>query len=121
MRRGTATGVRAPRRVVRAGPGTWCAPESATRRIARLRASTRSNRRRPSPGECVPRRDEDLIALLGTASGGAEQLGGKGASLDKLGKLGFRVPPGFCLTTAAFRAQIASGTPAPDLATAPLA
>lgn len=51
---------------------------------------------------------DDLIAWLGDATGGADVLGGKGASLDRLGKLGFRVPPAFCLTTAAFRTQLAS-------------
>ncbi|MEO8272465.1 MAG: PEP/pyruvate-binding domain-containing protein [Chloroflexota bacterium] len=49
-----------------------------------------------------------LIEWLGSATGGAEVLGGKGASLDLLGRLGFRVPPGFCLTTAAFRLQLAA-------------
>jgi rifampicin phosphotransferase len=53
----------------------------------------------------VSQASDDLIAWLGSATGGAEALGGKGASLDRLGKLGFRVPPGFCLTTAAFRAE----------------
>ena len=48
----------------------------------------------------------NLIEWLGRADGGAEALGGKGASLDQLAKLGFRVPPGFCLTTDAFRAQL---------------
>ncbi|MEO5703357.1 MAG: PEP/pyruvate-binding domain-containing protein [Candidatus Limnocylindrales bacterium] len=60
---------------------------------------------------------DELIAWLGGApdgatrqttegaNRGADALGGKGASLDKLGRLGFRVPPGFCLTTAAFRSQ----------------
>jgi phosphoenolpyruvate synthase/pyruvate phosphate dikinase len=51
---------------------------------------------------------DDLIAWLGGATGGPDVLGGKGASLDRLGKLGFRVPPAFCLTTAAFRTQLAS-------------
>lgn len=55
---------------------------------------------------------ESLVAWLGGTPGdatwGADVIGGKGASLDRLGKLGFRVPPGFCLTTAAFRAQLAS-------------
>jgi phosphoenolpyruvate synthase/pyruvate phosphate dikinase len=50
----------------------------------------------------------ELIEWLGRAAGGAEALGGKGASLDTLGRLGFRVPPGFCLTTAAFRTQLAA-------------
>jgi len=38
-------------------------------------------------------------------------LGGKGASLDRLVRLGFRVPPAFCVTTAAFERQLA-GLPA---------
>lgn len=53
---------------------------------------------------------DELTAWLGGPADGAsaaplgsEALGGKGASLDRLGRLGFRVPPGFCLTTAAFR------------------
>ncbi len=62
----------------------------------------------------------NLVAWLGEADGAAELLGGKGASLDRLGKLGFRVPPGFCLTTAAFRAQVATGAGQADLTTAPL-
>lgn len=45
-----------------------------------------------------------LIEWLGEAASGADALGGKGASLDRLIRLGHRVPPGFCVTTAAFRA-----------------
>jgi phosphoenolpyruvate synthase/pyruvate phosphate dikinase len=57
----------------------------------------------------------NLIEWLGSGTGGAELLGGKGASLDHLLKLGFRVPPGFCLTTAAFPARMASdGAQGPD-------
>ena len=55
---------------------------------------------------------EELVEWLGSARGGAEVLGGKGASLDRLGRLGFRVPPGFCLTTAAFRTQLAAAVDA---------
>ena len=54
---------------------------------------------------------DNLIAWLGQpGSDGPEAavLGGKGASLDRLGRLGFRVPPGFCLTTAAFKSQLAA-------------
>ena len=47
-----------------------------------------------------------FVEWLGSASGDSAALGGKGASLDRLARLGFRVPPGFCLTTAAFRAQL---------------
>ena len=54
-------------------------------------------------------RADGLIVWLGQGSDGSRALGGKGASLDRLAGLGFRVPPGFCLTTAAFRAQLAAG------------
>jgi rifampicin phosphotransferase len=47
-----------------------------------------------------------LIEWLGTAAGDAATLGGKAASLDRLARMGFRIPPGFCLTTAAFRRQL---------------
>src|SRR3954464_7851863 len=36
------------------------------------------------------------------------RIGGKAASLDRLAGFGFRVPPGFCLTTAAFAEQVAT-------------
>ena len=49
-----------------------------------------------------------FVEWLGSATGDAAALGGKGASLDRLARLGFRVPPGFCVTTAAFRAQVAA-------------
>ena len=55
-------------------------------------------------------RADGLIVWLGQGGDGSRALGGKGASLDRLASLGFRVPPGFCLTTAAFRAQLAAGT-----------
>jgi pyruvate,water dikinase len=64
-----------------------------------------------------------LVEWLGSAAGGAELLGGKGASIDRLAKLGFRIPPGFCLTTAAFRAQVAAAPgpgSTPSLASEPL-
>lgn len=48
-----------------------------------------------------------LVAWLGSAGSDVASLGGKGASLDRLARLGFRVPAGFCLTTAAFRAEVA--------------
>jgi len=49
-----------------------------------------------------------MVEWLGAATGDAADLGGKGASLDRLARLGFPVPPGFCVTTAAFRAQLES-------------
>ncbi len=36
------------------------------------------------------------------------RIGGKGASLNRLASFGFRIPPGFCLTTDAFAAQVAA-------------
>ena len=59
----------------------------------------------------------ELIEWLGSATGGAASLGGKGASLDMLGRFGFRVPPGFCLTTVAFRTQLAAAVDAALVAT----
>ena len=47
-----------------------------------------------------------LIEWLGSASSGQGALGGKAASLDRLAKMGFTIPPGFCLTTEAFRGQV---------------
>jgi len=49
-----------------------------------------------------------MIEWLGSAEGGQDRLGGKAASLDRLGRMGFQIPPGFCLTTEAFRAQVAT-------------
>ena len=48
------------------------------------------------------------VAWLGDAGADSATLGGKGASLHRLARLGFRVPPGFCVTTAAFRAHLES-------------
>lgn len=58
------------------------------------------------------RLEDRLIEWLGTTGDPGDlpdvaTIGGKGASLQRLAGLGFRVPPGFCLTTAAFRAQLA--------------
>ena len=36
------------------------------------------------------------------------RLGGKAVSLNRLARAGFRIPPGFCLTTDAFAAQVAT-------------
>ncbi len=38
----------------------------------------------------------------------ADQAGGKGASLDRLTRLGWAVPPGVCVTADAFRDQLAA-------------
>jgi pyruvate,water dikinase len=46
------------------------------------------------------------IEWLGELSGNPETVGGKAASLDRLARFGFLIPPGFCLTTAAFAAHM---------------
>ena len=51
---------------------------------------------------------DGLIAWLGAAGVDSAALGGKAASLDRLVRFGFRVPPGFCLTTGAFAAHLSS-------------
>lgn len=48
------------------------------------------------------------IEWLGATEGDLRVVGGKAASLDRLARLGFRIPPGFCVTTAAFHAQLAA-------------
>lgn len=56
----------------------------------------------------MPRPVPPLVARLGAVQGDVALVGGKAASLDRLARLGFRIPPGFCLTTAAFEAQLAA-------------
>ena len=55
----------------------------------------------------MPPDPASLIAWLGSSNEGPAVLGGKGASLDRLIGMGFRVPPGFVLTTGAFHAHVA--------------
>lgn len=55
----------------------------------------------PLPEGVPPR-----IAWLGRATGDSALLGGKGAGLDQLIRLGVDTPPGFCLTTEAFAYQL---------------
>lgn len=60
------------------------------------------------------------IVWLGELPGDPGALGGKGASLDRLARLGFLIPPGFCVTTAAFAAHLAAVLPvAPQAPGAP--
>jgi phosphoenolpyruvate synthase/pyruvate phosphate dikinase len=61
------------------------------------------------------------IEWLGGTDLDVARLGGKGASLNRLAQAGFRIPPGFCLTTDAFAAQIATIPGARVLADDPLA
>jgi len=49
-----------------------------------------------------------FVEWLGSAEGDVRTLGGKAASLDRLARFGFRTPAGFCLTTSAFRQQLAA-------------
>jgi phosphoenolpyruvate synthase/pyruvate phosphate dikinase len=48
------------------------------------------------------------IEWLGHIQASLDAVGGKAASLDRLARLGFLVPPGFCLTTSAFAAHISA-------------
>lgn len=48
------------------------------------------------------RGSHDLIEWLDGAEADVTRVGGKAASLMRLARLGFRIPPGFCLTTVAF-------------------
>lgn len=61
---------------------------------------------------------QGLVERLGATSApeGAwdELLGGKGASLERLIRLGANTPAGFCVTTPAFRHQLASEADAGD-------
>lgn len=56
----------------------------------------------------MSRPDRPIVAWLGAVEGDVALVGGKAASLDALARLGFLIPPGFCLTTAAFEAQLGS-------------
>ena len=49
------------------------------------------------------------IQWLGDAIGGIHLLGGKAASIDRLARLGVATPPGFCITTDAFRRELLAG------------
>ena len=57
-----------------------------------------------------------FIAWLGaqeTAGADGQAFGGKAASMDRLARLGFNIPPAFCLATEAFEAHLA-GIPERD-------
>ena len=49
-----------------------------------------------------------MVAWLDEADVERGRIGGKAASLNRLASFGFRIPPGFCLTTDAFAVQAAS-------------
>ena len=71
----------------------------------------------PTPASVTPR--QPYVATLGAAPIGAD-LGGKAASLDRLARSGYPIPPGFCLTAAAFRTHLAA-VPDPDRLAAAIA
>jgi pyruvate,water dikinase len=56
------------------------------------------------------RASDPLVAWLDDAHLERDRIGGKAASLNRLASHGFRIPPGFCLTTDAFTTQ-AAGLP----------
>jgi pyruvate,water dikinase len=53
------------------------------------------------------RASHTMIEWLDGGATEPARVGGKAASLDRLARAGFRIPPGFCLTTEAFEAQLA--------------
>ena len=59
----------------------------------------------------------DSITLPLNAIGAADlpRVGGKGANLGELTRAGFPVPPGFCVTTAAFRQFMETGNTAAEV------
>ncbi len=59
------------------------------------------------PGNSVPR----VVELGALGAGDLARAGGKGANLGELTRAGFPVPPGFCVTTEAYRAFL---TEAPE-------
>jgi len=54
------------------------------------------------------RASQAIVEWLDGSELDASRVGGKGASLNRLIRAGFRVPAGFCLTTDAFETQVRS-------------
>ncbi|HEV2654502.1 MAG TPA: PEP/pyruvate-binding domain-containing protein, partial [Ktedonobacteraceae bacterium] len=52
------------------------------------------------------KQDIPLVLALDDPSATLERVGGKGASLAKLAQAGLPVPPGFHITTAAYRSFV---------------
>ena len=69
----------------------------------------------PAPAEST----HALIEWLDGRHPDVARIGGKAASLDRLAGFGFRIPPGFCITTDAFAAQVATLPGSDRLATDP--
>src|SRR5215475_15870763 len=77
---------------------------------------TRVHSRRESAPKSAPRRSSAPKYVYGFANGKADGssamrdlLGGKGCELAEMTNLGIPVPPGFTITTAAWRAYEAAG------------
>jgi pyruvate,water dikinase len=51
---------------------------------------------------------QPIVAWLGAEESDVALVGGKAASLDRLARGGFRIPPGFVVTTQAFERQLAA-------------
>jgi pyruvate,water dikinase len=68
-----------------------------------------------------PRASDPLVAWLDDVDIERDRIGGKAASLTRLGSNGFRIPPGFCLTTDAFALQAAGLPGSQDLGSNPAA
>ena len=49
-----------------------------------------------------------IVSLADVSRADGPRVGGKGANLGELTRAGFRVPPGYCLTTAAYRRHLAA-------------
>ncbi len=56
-----------------------------------------------------------MIHWFGEGSSHPSSLGGKGSGLDRLARLGFPVPPGFCLTTTAYHRYLSVHTLGPRI------
>lgn len=72
----------------------------------------------PTTASVSPRHEQrqPYVATLGAAPTGAD-LGGKAASLDRLARSGYPIPPGFCLTAAAYRTYVTAAAGPRRLAT----
>src|SRR5262245_24561211 len=69
-----------------------------------------------SPGRLGPLMSDLVIPLDSIVAGDAERVGPKAASLAALMRAGLPTPGGFCLSAAAYRAQVAALGLAPMIA-----
>jgi rifampicin phosphotransferase len=67
------------------------------------------------------RASDPLVVWLDDADIERDRIGGKAASLTRLASHGFRIPPGFCLTTDAFAMQAARMPGSEDVRSDPAA